>query len=51
MSHNAQSKILLQVQESGVQARISISIEDAEFIIELLQENIKKAKSSGLNNF
>lgn len=45
VSNNAFKKeILIQLQEKGTQARISLSIEQAEHIIELLKENIDKVK-------
>lgn len=45
VSKNALKKeILIQLQENGTQARISLSIKQAEHIIELLKENIDKVK-------
>lgn len=37
-------QILLQVQEEGVQARISITAEQAEHLIMILRENISKTQ-------
>ena len=45
VSTNAFKKeILIQLQENGTQTRISLSIEQAEHIIELLKENINNIK-------
>jgi hypothetical protein len=38
-----ENQVLVQIQENGVQARISISLEKAQIMIDLLKESIKKS--------
>lgn len=48
ISHNSNKEILVQIQENGEQVRLPVSLEQAEHIITLLQENINKAKNNNL---